>query len=84
VIGPTIVRPHRSITYDDAAYCYRQSSVVCRSVGLSITLSKTAKPIEMPFELWTRVTWAQGTIVLDWGPCEGAILKRKGAAHCKV
>jgi len=27
-----IVRPHRSSTYVDAAYCYRPSSVVCRSV----------------------------------------------------
>jgi len=26
---------HRSTTYVDAAYCYRPSSVVCRSVGLS-------------------------------------------------
>jgi len=30
-----IIRPHRSTTYIDAAYCYRPSSVVCRSVGLS-------------------------------------------------
>ena len=27
-----IIRPHRSTTYVDAAYCYRPSSVVCRSV----------------------------------------------------
>jgi len=27
-----IVRPHRSTTYVDVAYCYRLSSVVCRSV----------------------------------------------------
>ena len=27
-----IIRPHRSTTYVDAAYCYRLSSVVCRSV----------------------------------------------------
>ena len=30
-----IIRPHRSATYMDAAYCYRPSSVVCRSVCLS-------------------------------------------------
>ena len=30
-----IIRPHRSTTYVDAAYCYRPSSVVCRSVCLS-------------------------------------------------
>ena len=27
-----IIRPHRSTTYVDAAYSYRPSSVVCRSV----------------------------------------------------
>jgi len=32
-------RPHRSTTYVDAAYCYRPSSVVCRSVCLSVCLS---------------------------------------------
>jgi len=26
------IRPHRSTTYIDAAYCYRLSTVVCRSV----------------------------------------------------
>jgi len=49
---------HRSITYVDAAYCYRPSSVVCQSVGLSVTVvspAKTAAPIEMPFGLRTRV-----------------------------
>jgi len=30
-----IIRPHRSTTYVDAAYCYGLSSVVCPSVGLS-------------------------------------------------
>ena len=34
-----IIRPHRSTTYVDAAYSYRPSSVVCRSVGLSVGLS---------------------------------------------
>jgi len=42
--------------YVDAAYCYRRSSVVCRSICLSVTSrAKTAEPIEMPFVLWTRV-----------------------------
>ena len=59
-----IFRPHRSTTYvDAAAYCYRPSSVVCRSVFclsvfLSVTLvstAKTAAPIEMPFGLRIRV-----------------------------
>jgi len=34
-----IIRPHRSTTYVDAAYCYRPSSVVCRSVCRSVRLS---------------------------------------------
>jgi len=52
------VRPHRSTTYVDAAYSYRPSSVVCRSVGLSVTLvspAKTAEPIEITFGLWARM-----------------------------
>jgi len=34
------------------------SSVVCLSVGLSVTVmspTKTAEPIEMPFRMWTRM-----------------------------
>jgi len=57
-----IFGPHLSTTYVDATYCYRRSSVVCRSVGLSVGLSvtivspaKTAKAIEIPFGLWTPV-----------------------------
>jgi len=46
--------------YVDAAYCYRQSSVVCRSVSLSVMIvsctgTKMAEPIELPFGMWTRV-----------------------------
>jgi len=55
--------------YIDAAYCYRLSSVVCLSVGLSVTLvspAKTAAPIELPFGLRTWV--GPGNHVLDWGP----------------
>jgi len=47
----------------DAVYCYRPSSVVCLSVGRSVTLvspAKTAEPIEMPFGLRIRV--GQGTM----------------------
>jgi len=54
-----VVRPHRPYyTYLDAVYSYQPSSVVCRSVGLSVTLAspaKTAEPIEMPFGLRTWV-----------------------------
>jgi len=48
--------------YVDAACCYRLSSVVCRSVSLSVSryvtivrFAKTAEPIEIPFGLRTRV-----------------------------
>jgi len=34
-----IIRPHRGTTYVDAVYSYRPSSVVCRSVCLSVCLS---------------------------------------------
>jgi len=40
------------------AYCYRSSSVVCRSVCWSVTLvspEKTAEAIDMPFALRNRV-----------------------------
>jgi len=33
--------PHHSTTYVDAACCYRPSSVVCLSVGLSVSWSVT-------------------------------------------
>jgi len=55
--------------YVDAAYCYRPSSVVCRSVCRSVTLvspAKTAAPIELPFRLRTWV--GPGNHVLDGGP----------------
>jgi len=57
-------------------------------VGLSVTLvspAKMAEQVEMPFGLWTRV--GPGHHVLDGGPdppWEGAILRGKGASHCKV
>jgi len=57
-----IIRPRRSTTYVDAAYCYRPSSVVCRSVW-SVTVAspaETDKPIEIPFGVWIRV--GQGTM----------------------
>jgi len=56
-------------TYVDAVYCCRQSSVVCRSVCLSVPLvirAKTAEPIEIPFRLTTRV--GPGNHVLYRGP----------------
>jgi len=80
-------RPHRSY-YVDAAYCYRRSSVVCLSVGRSVTIvspAKTTEGIEMPFGLQTRV--GPRNDVLDGvqipvrrGNFEGG----EGAAHCKI
>ena len=75
---PCIIRPHRSTTYIDAAYSYRPSSVVCRSVT-PVSPEKTAKPIEMTFALRTRVV--PGNHVLDGvqiPPWVGAILRGKG------
>ena len=60
-----VIRPHRSTTYVDAAYSYRPSSVVCRSVTL-VSPAKTAAPIELPFGLRTWV--GPGSHVLDGGP----------------
>jgi len=54
---------HRSTTHTDAAYCYRPSSVVCRSVSHTSEPCKTAKVIEVPFGLRTRV--GPGNHVLD-------------------
>ena len=75
-----IIRPHRSTTYVDAAYCCRPSSLGSRSVTLA-SPANTAAPIEMPFGLRTRV--GPGNHVLDGGPdppWEGAIL-RWGKGH---
>jgi len=61
-----IVRSHRNTTYVDAAFCYRRSSVVCLSVGLSVTSvypARTAEPIEMLFSVRTRL--GLGKHVLD-------------------
>ena len=71
--------------YVDAAYCYRRSSVVCRSLCHNSEPCKMAELIEIPFGLRTRV--GPENHVLHWGQdplWEGAILKGEGAAHCKV
>jgi len=52
MIGNTItfiIRPHRSTTYIDAAYCYRLSSVVCQLVCQSVTVVSPAKTAK-----WSR------------------------------
>ena len=65
IIPVFIFRPHRSTIYVDAAYSYRPSSVVCRSVTL-VSPAKTAALIELPFGLRTWV--GLGSHVLDGGP----------------
>jgi len=55
------MRPH--IVTDTVAWC-RGLQAVGLLVGLSVTLAKTAKPIEMPFGLWTRVGSKKNA--LDW------------------
>ena len=79
-----IFRPHRSTTYVDAAYSYRPSSMVCRSVTL-VSPAKTAAPMELPFGLRTWV--GPGNHVLDGDPdppWEGANFWGEWASHCKV
>ena len=56
------VRPHRSTTYVDVAYCYGSSSMVCWSVSPA----KMAASVEMPFGMRTQV--GPGSHVLDGGP----------------
>ena len=82
-----IFRLHRSTTYVDVAYCYRQSSVVCPSVTL-VSPAKTAEPIVMPFGLRTRVGPGNHVLDGDWGSrclrVSGNFEGGKGASHCKV
>jgi len=50
---------HIAVLRTYAALLQTYYSVVCLSVGLSVTIvspaAKTAEPIEMPFGKWTRV-----------------------------
>jgi len=79
-----IIRPHRITTYEDAAYCYQPSSLVCRSVTL-VSPAKTAALIEMLFGLRTRV--GPRNHVLDGGPdppMQRGNFEGEGASHCKL
>jgi len=61
-----IIKPYRSTTYVDAAYCYRPSSVVCLPVGLSVCLSQLWAMQKRLNRSRCRVSyalrWAQGTM----------------------
>ena len=45
---------------------------------------KTAESIQIPFGLWTRVGPRKHVLDGVQIPWAGAILRGKGAAHCKV
>jgi len=71
--------------YIDAAYCYRQSSMFCLSVGWSVRLSightsepcKMAEPVQMPFGLRTHLGPGNHDTGTDH-PWEEAIFEREG------
>jgi len=70
-----IIRPDRSTTYVDAAYCYRPSSVVCRSVTV-VSPAKTAEQI-----VWVQDSGWSNDPDLPW---EEAISRGGEATHCEV
>ena len=90
-----LVSPHRSTTYAHAAYCYRPSSVVCRSVCLSLCHA-SAWALQKRLN-WSRcrlgceLGWAYRNHVLDGvqtSAWERAILRGKGMPgyarrHCR-
>ena len=66
LLWPLVIRPHRSTTYVDAAYFYRPSSVVCRSV------CHTSKPCKNGCTdraaVWDEDLRAAGEPCIRWGP----------------
>ena len=96
VINWIIFRPHRSTTYVDAAYSYRPSSVVCRSVCRSACLSvcHTSEPCKNGCTdraaVWVEDLGGPGNHVLDGSRSphgKGQIFFFGGgerASHCKV
>jgi len=73
----TIIGPHRSISYIDAACCYRPSSMVCQSICHSSEPCKTTEPTAMPFGLWARVDSRNVLVGGPDPPCEGASFRGK-------
>jgi len=71
---PPTIRPHRSTMYVDAAYCYRPSSVVCRSVCQSVCLSvcHTSEPCKNGYTdrdvVWVEDSGEPRNHVLYMGP----------------
>ena len=63
----TIIRPHRSTTYVDAAYCYGPTSVVCRSVCLSVCRSSEYQwtvHVRRRCGLFVKLLWPLAIIIL--------------------
>ena len=80
----TVVGTHRSTTYVDAAYSYRPSSVVCRSV------CHTSEPCKNGCTdraaIWVEDLGAPGEPCIRWGPdppWETANFGGKWASYCK-
>jgi len=70
-----IIRPHRSTTYVDAVYCYRPSSVVCRSVRHTSDPCKNGWTDRDAVWVWHGVLyygyglwWAKETQVQSYSP----------------
>ena len=61
-----IIRPHRSTTNADATYCYRPSSVVCRSVTL-VSPAKTKNSCTDRDAVWVEDSGRPGEPCLDGG-----------------
>jgi len=81
-----IIRPHRSTTYVDAAYSYRPSIVVCRSV------CHTSEPCKNGCTdraaVWVEDLGGPGEPCIRWGSKsphgKGQIFGGEWASHCKV
>jgi len=61
-----IFRRHWSTTYVDTAYCYRRSSVVCLSVGLSRSRALQKRLNRPRCRLGCGLGWVQGSMGSHW------------------
>jgi len=85
VLSAVTIRPHRSTT--DAAYCYRLSSVVCRSVCRSVCHDRN--PCKNGWTncdaVWDVISDGPKEPCIRWGPdphAKGQFWGRKGAGTC--
>jgi len=80
-----MIRPHRSITYVDAAFCYRPSSVVCRSV--CHTNEPCKKGCTEQDTVWVEDLGESKEPCIRWGsrsPMGRGNFEGKRASHCKL